>query len=144
MMKNAFYFILKAHFVLRMFKVLSSFFGHVRKGVDKKAKANFKIYDVADWQANSYNTYIVQHLKSKGNQTMKFGQLIEYDMRSVLHKNHTESKVGRLLPGTELITQTAELVLSIYIYMIYIYIYIYIIYIIYIYIIYYQIWKNSN
>ena len=48
MMKNAFYFILKAHFVLRMFKVLSSFFGHVRKGVDKKAKANFKIYDVAD------------------------------------------------------------------------------------------------
>ena len=57
---------------------------------------------------------------------MKFGQLIEYDMRSVLHKNHTESKVGRLLPGTELITQTAELVLSIYIYMIYIYIYIYI------------------
>ena len=54
---------------------------------------------------------------------MKFGQLIEYDKRSVLHKNHTESKVGRLLPGTELITQTAELVLSIYIYMIYIYIY---------------------
>ena len=31
MMKNAFYFILKALFVLRIFKFLSQLFGHVRK-----------------------------------------------------------------------------------------------------------------
>ena len=31
MMKNAFYFILKAAFVLKVFKVLSWLFGHVEK-----------------------------------------------------------------------------------------------------------------
>ena len=37
---------------------------------------NFKIYDMIDWTTNNYNTNIVQYLK-KGNQTMKFGQLVE-------------------------------------------------------------------
>ena len=37
---------------------------------------NFKIYDIVDWTTNNYNTNIVQYLK-KGNQTMKFGQLVE-------------------------------------------------------------------
>ena len=57
-MKPAFYFILKTLFVLRIFKFLSWFFGHVRKQLDKKAKAIFKIYDVTDCQTNNYNTHI--------------------------------------------------------------------------------------
>ena len=32
-------------------------------------------------------------IRSKGNQTMKFGQLIEHDMRNIYFENHTE-KVG--------------------------------------------------
>ena len=45
-----------------------------------------KIYDVADWTINNYNTYIDQYLKNFAqylHQTMKFVQLIEYKMRNV-------------------------------------------------------------
>ena len=51
MTKNAFYFTLKALFVLEIF--LSRLFSHVEKRFDKKAKVNFKIYDVTDWTTNS-------------------------------------------------------------------------------------------
>ena len=36
-------------------------------------------------------------LRSTGNQTMKFGQLIEYNMRNVFLKNNTEN-VEKLVP----------------------------------------------
>ena len=36
MMKNAFYFTSKVHFVLKIFKFLSWLFGHVAKRLDKK------------------------------------------------------------------------------------------------------------
>ena len=32
--------------------------------------------------SQSYNTYVIQYL-SKCNQTVKFGQLIEYNMRNI-------------------------------------------------------------
>ena len=35
----------------------NDFFDHVRKRLDKKAKANFKIYDVTDWATNICNTH---------------------------------------------------------------------------------------
>ena len=47
MKKNTFYFILKDLFVFKIFKCLD-FFGHVEKRVDKKAKVNFKIYNVTN------------------------------------------------------------------------------------------------
>ena len=37
-----------------------SFFGYVGKRRDKKAKVNFKIYDVIDKKTNNYNTYTTQ------------------------------------------------------------------------------------
>ena len=39
-MKNAFKFMLRAFFVLKLFKLLSRRFGHARKRLDKKAKFN--------------------------------------------------------------------------------------------------------
>ena len=37
-------------------------------------------------------THILSNLsRSKGNQTMKFGQLIEYNMRNIFFKNHTQN-----------------------------------------------------
>ena len=30
------------------------------------------------------------------NQTMKFGRLIEYDLRNIFLKNHAENEAGRL------------------------------------------------
>ena len=52
-MKNAFYFMLKALFVLEIFTL----FGYVEKRLDNKADVNFKIYDVTDWATNNYNIY---------------------------------------------------------------------------------------
>ena len=63
MMKNAFYFISKALFVLKIFKFFSLFFGHVAKRFDKKDKVNFKFYDVTAWSRKNCITNIVQHLE---------------------------------------------------------------------------------
>ena len=57
-MKNAFYFISKAIFVLKMFKFLSWQFGHVAKRLDKKGKVNVKFYDVTAWLKNNCNTQV--------------------------------------------------------------------------------------
>ena len=62
-MKNAFYFTLKALFVLKIFKFLSWLFGHVAKRLDQKDKVNFEFYDVTAWLINNYNTHIDQYLE---------------------------------------------------------------------------------
>ena len=80
-MKNAFYFILKAFFALKIFKFLSQLFGHVRKQLDEKDKVNFEINDVTTWFTNNCNAHIAQYLPN--NQTMKFGQLIKCNMRNI-------------------------------------------------------------
>ena len=50
MIKNAFNFILKALFVLKIFKILSCILDHVKKRLDKKARVNFEIYDITTWK----------------------------------------------------------------------------------------------
>ena len=35
---------------------------------------------------------------SKGNQAMKFGQLILYNKKNIFFKNHAENEAGRLVP----------------------------------------------
>ena len=62
-MKNAFYFVLKALFVLKIFTFLSLVFGYVEKRFDKRAMVNFKIYEVIDWKTSNCNTHIIQYLK---------------------------------------------------------------------------------
>ena len=49
MTENAFNFTSKALLVLEIFKFLSSLFGHLAKGLDKKDKVYFKFYDVTAW-----------------------------------------------------------------------------------------------
>ena len=63
MMKNAFYFNLKALFILKIFKFLSSPFGHVSKQLDSKDKVNFKFYDVTNWLTDNCKTHIAQYRK---------------------------------------------------------------------------------
>ena len=65
MMKNVFYFILRALFIPKICKVLSWFFGYAHKQIYKKAKVNLKIYDVTDWITKNYNTGIIQYLKKE-------------------------------------------------------------------------------
>ena len=70
-MKNAFYFTLKALFVLEIFQFLFSRFGHEGKQLDKKDKVNFKIHDIRKWITNNYNTDIARYFKNKSNPKMK-------------------------------------------------------------------------
>ena len=60
MMKNVFRFILKALFILEIFKFLSCLFEYIEKRLDKQAKVNFKISDITKWTTNKYNTLIAQ------------------------------------------------------------------------------------
>ena len=63
MMKNVFYFILKALFSFsRYSNFCPDFFVMQKKRLDKKGKFNFKICDIATWLANNYNTHIAQYL----------------------------------------------------------------------------------
>ena len=62
MMENAFYFILKVLFVLKIFKFLSWLFSHVEKQLDQKDKVNLKIFDVTSWLTYNYNTHIAEYL----------------------------------------------------------------------------------
>ena len=76
-MKYTLYFMLKALFIFELFTFLSWYFGYLVKRRDKKAMFNFKSYDVV-------TIHILPNIsRSKGNQTTKFGQLIEYTMRNV-------------------------------------------------------------
>ena len=57
-------------------------FGHVAKRLDQKDKVDFKFYDITAWLT------IVIHIlpnisRSKDNQTMTSGQLIEYNMKNL-------------------------------------------------------------
>ena len=36
--------------------------------------------------------------RSKSNQTMKLGQLLEYNKRKIFFKNYAENEAGRLVP----------------------------------------------
>ena len=75
MINNGFYLILKALFVLKMFKFLSwLFLPHRSKRLDKKTMIDFS--------------------RSKGNQNRKTGQLLEYNMTNNFLKKSYQ-KCGR-------------------------------------------------
>ena len=70
-MENAFYSILSALFVLKIFKLLSWLFGYIEKNTyTLKDKFDFKICNDTTWLTNNYNAHIVQYLpkqKKPGN-----------------------------------------------------------------------------
>ena len=64
MIKDAFYFTLKAIFVLlRYSKFCPDSYGHVGKQPDKKTKANFKISEVKNWETINCNIHSIQYPK---------------------------------------------------------------------------------
>ena len=62
-MKNIFYFMLKALLFLRCLYVCPHSFDHVEKQFDKSAKVTLIICDVTDWETNNHNKHIAQYLK---------------------------------------------------------------------------------
>ena len=91
MMKNAFYFTLKVLFVFKIFRFFVLTFGHVEKQLDQKDQVNFKICDVTNLKQTIAIHVLPNISRSKSNQTMIFGQLIEYKMRNIfLEKSYTK------------------------------------------------------
>ena len=96
MMKNVFYFILKALFILKILNFCLDILGMQKKRLDQKDKVNFEIYDVAAWLTKNYNTHMLNISRIKDNQMMKFGQLIKHPKRNIFLKNHAEDEAGKL------------------------------------------------
>ena len=69
-MENAFYFTLKALFLL---------FAYVDKRLNQKNEVNFKTYDVRTWETNKCNHILRNVSKRKDNQTNKFDQSITWE-----------------------------------------------------------------
>ena len=66
--------------LLRYLRFCLVFFGYVGKQLDKKAKVNFKVYGVTNWNKNYYNNHIVRYLKKKRQLDNDVGQLIEHNV----------------------------------------------------------------
>ena len=89
MKKNAFYFILKAFFVLKIFKVLSRLFGHVcrKNGLIRKIRLTSK-FMTSRLGLKTIAIHVLPNIsQNKGNQTMKCGQLIKYNKRNIFLQN---------------------------------------------------------
>ena len=67
---------------LRYLSFCPVFCRHVRKRRDQKPKVKFKIHDVTGYQV--ITIHILHNIsRSKDNQTMKLGQLIEYNIKII-------------------------------------------------------------
>ena len=61
---NNYYFNLKAHFILSIFKFLFRFFDNVeKKGLIRKIRLETKISDITIWLTNIYNTHNAPYLE---------------------------------------------------------------------------------
>ena len=66
-----------------MFKFLSRLFGHVGKRFDKKVKGLIS-FMAPQTGKQIITIHILPNIsRSKGNQAMKFGQLIEYNVKNI-------------------------------------------------------------
>ena len=84
MMKNAFYFILKALSILKIFKFLSRHLGHVWKTAWLNRLRLISKFMTSQPGFQTIPILILLNIsQSKGSQTMKFGQLTEYNKRNI-------------------------------------------------------------
>ena len=86
-MKNAFHFMLEALFILEIFIFLSLRFGYVEKQLDEKAMVYSKFIAsllTSQTRQQIVTINILPYIsRSKNNQAMKFGPLIEFTMKNI-------------------------------------------------------------
>ena len=97
-MKNAFYSIVKAFFVLKIFNFLSWLFGHVEKTAWLERGGQFQNFYFTIWLTTNYNTHIAQYLKKWRQPDIKIVQAKEYNKRNIFLQNHADNDIGRLVP----------------------------------------------
>ena len=99
MMKNAFYFILKALSILKIFKFLSRHFGHVWKMAWLNRLKLTSKFMTSQPGFQAIPILILPNIsQSKGSQTIKFGQLTEYNKRNIFLQVLCRKWGRRLVP----------------------------------------------
>ena len=86
---------LKAPFFLDIFNILSELFVYVEKGLIRKLKLVWKKNMTLQTKQEIITIHILPNIcRSKGNQTIKIGQFIDYNIRNIvlekLHKKWDE------------------------------------------------------
>ena len=99
MMKNAFYFILKALSILKIFKFLSRHFGHVWKMAWLNRLKLTSKFMTSQPGFQAIPILILPNIsQSKGSQTIKFGQLTEHNKRNIFLQVLCRKWGRRLVP----------------------------------------------
>ena len=89
MMKNTFYFTLKVIFVLKIFNFFFLTFWSCKKTAwFEKIRLIWDLIMSQTWKQTVEIQILHNMWRSKGNQTMEFGQLIEYNMRNIFSFMH--------------------------------------------------------
>ena len=98
MMKNAFYFTLKAPFALKISTFCLDFLVMQKSGLIRKARL-ILTFTTSQHGSKTIAIHILINIsRSKGNQAIKLGQLIEYNMKNTfLEKSHTKCG-GQTIP----------------------------------------------
>ena len=81
--KNAFYFTLKALFVLKILKFLSWLLVLQKNGLIRKMRLTSKFMTSQPWKQRIAIHILPNISRSEGNRTMKFDKLTEYNMRNI-------------------------------------------------------------
>ena len=93
-MKNTFYFTLKALFVLKIFHFLSWLIGHVENGLIRKIRVISKfVMSQSGWQTIAIHI-LTNISRGKRNQITIFGQSIKYNIR-IIFLETSSTKCGR-------------------------------------------------
>ena len=94
-MKNAFYFMLKALFVLGIFTFLPWLFSYVKRpSLIRKLKFISK-FITSQTEQQIITIHLLPNIsRSKSNHAMKFGQLTEYNMGNIFRENSSAKYSG--------------------------------------------------
>ena len=87
MMKNDFYFMLKALFVLEVFTLFSDFLVRKKNSLMRKPRFTSKFVTSQTRQQIITIHKLSNISRSKGNEAMKFGQIVKYSARNVFFQN---------------------------------------------------------
>ena len=76
-----------------------TFWSYRKNGLIGKKKVNFKIHDVTAWLKLTIAIHIFPSIsRSKDNQTLKFGQLTECNMRNIFREKRYTNCGGETIP----------------------------------------------
>ena len=97
MMKNVFHFTLKALFILKIFKFLT-FFVLYKNRLIRKIRLILEFMTSQPGQQTIIIHILPNISRSKGSQTMKFGHLIEHNMRNIFVEKSYPKRAGESIP----------------------------------------------